>query len=481
MNKSAILSMAGILSACLFFCNGCATPTEIDMRAEKVRGIARVAVLPFADAPGADAGRSGQVVANMIAGAAIRYTDWDIIEREKIGELIKEVDFQHVQMSDTSTALKVGKLLGVDSVIFGNVSQYQISSMPFPLFLLFDQNVYRVGFNMRIIDVESGQVSMTASVGKNSVVSLEDCARYSAYKVFSNLTYQITGTGRIAKSKRWTSIKIDKISEPVVSAKYRWTEPEKVRLLVIGISSYGDGAIPKVKYAVQDAVAFRDLAVGSGVPTNNITLLVGKDATRNVIMNEIYKMRRALTDSDEVGIVYFSGHGVPVIEGKSATDTALIPYDGIESNLEITGIRSSDIEKSLSNVRGHAVVILDACFSGKSDRGLMVANARGMVVMPAVQKKEISGSWITSTSGDGYANDFDKEQHGLFTYFFLQGLCENTADVNCDGVISIGEAFQWAKTKVTPIAEKNLQRTQVPEMHGDQALPLMSISGGAKK
>ena len=64
---------------------------------------------------------------------------------------------------DNISARKIGKLLGVDTVIFGSVSEYRykmdLSEVPV------------VGINIRLLDVESGEILWTASKSKAGISS----------------------------------------------------------------------------------------------------------------------------------------------------------------------------------------------------------------------------------------------------------------------------------------------------------------------
>ena len=126
---------------------------------------------------------------------------------------------------------------------------------------------------------------------------------------------------------------------------------------------------------------------------------------------------------------------------------------------------------------GNWIVILDACFSGKEGRSLMAKNVKSIAVVPkdynVAPDKSGKSYWLTSTSGDNFANSFDKKQHGLFTYYFLQALNgARGADRNEDGLITLDEAFTWTKDKVSTISKKSLGRPQYPEMTGQGDLIL---------
>ena len=250
-----------------------------------------------------------------------------------------------------------------------------------------------------------------------------------------------------------------------------WRAPRKTRILSVGVGDFKDTAIPKIDYAESDARGFASLAKSSGIPEENISHLTNKDAYRNAITDALIKLKMAITDRSETAIFYFSGHGAPIVKNGKIVDAALVPYDARENSLEYTGIKISTLRELLSDTRGNWIVILDACFSGKEGRSLMTRNVKAIAVVPkkfnVVHGAEENLWWVTATSGDNFANDFPKENHGLFTYYFLRALNgEKSVDANEDGLISVKEAFNWTKKEVCAVSAKSLGRLQVPELIG---------------
>ena len=250
-----------------------------------------------------------------------------------------------------------------------------------------------------------------------------------------------------------------------------WRSPRRVRMVIVGITDYNDNAIPKVTYASSDAQLFRSFALGGGVPAENITLLVNKDATRNKITDALLRLKAATTDPSETAIFYFSGHGAPVVEEGKVTAGTLVPHDAVETSLAVTSVELAMVEETMTGLPGNSIVILDACFTGKQGRGVSPKGVKGLLVVPrnfriasAPQKKTW---WMAATSGDNSANDFDKEKHGLFTHYLIQALnAERGVDADSDGLVTLREAFDWTKSRVESVSVKSLGRRQVPELAG---------------
>ncbi len=251
-----------------------------------------------------------------------------------------------------------------------------------------------------------------------------------------------------------------------------WRAPKNVRILSVGIGSFKDSQIPQVKHARFDGQLFASFVKSSGVPEENINCLTNEDAYRSDITDALMKLKIATTEKSETAIFYFSGHGAPIVRDGKIVDSALVPYDARENSMEYTGIKVSTLHEMLSDVRGNWIIILDACFSGKEGRSLMVKNVKAISVVPkdfnVISKSGANTWWITATSGNNFANDFPKENSGLFTYYFLKALnAEGGVDSNRDGLISMQEAFNWTKKEVQAVSAKSLGRLQVPELIGE--------------
>ena len=250
-----------------------------------------------------------------------------------------------------------------------------------------------------------------------------------------------------------------------------WRAPEETRLVSIGVTDFEDSSISKVKYADKDAQYITSSLKSSGIPKENITCLTNKEATRGDILEALSKLKMATTKKSETAIFYFSGHGAPILEDGEIVDAALIPYDTTPTNIKYSGIRLSNLKNMLSGTQGNWIVILDACFSGKEGRSFMAKDVKSIAVVPndynVAPKDSSRFYWLTSTSGDNFANSFPKQEHGLFTYYFVKALNgERGVDKNEDGLITLEEAFDWTEDKVASVSKKSLGRPQYPEMTG---------------
>ncbi|BCB96058.1 hypothetical protein JZK55_09800 [Dissulfurispira thermophila] len=68
---------------------------------------------------------------------------------------------------------------------------------------------------------------------------------------------------------------------------------------------------------------------------------------------------------------------------------------------------------------------------------------------------------LAASTGSQISSDYDSVKHGLFTYFLLRGM-RGEADKNENGMIELGELYDYVKTSVSEKASLELNRDQTP-------------------
>jgi len=109
-------------------------------------------------------------------------------------------------------------------------------------------------------------------------------------------------------------------------------------------------------------------------------------------------------------------------------------------------------------------VVVDACFSGSSDKGMIIKNISP--VMIEVEKKYIGApnlTEFTSASGDEVSSWFPEKKHSLYTYYFLKGL-QGEANANKDGILTVGELQAYLNEKIPYEARRLNNRQQTPSV-----------------
>ena len=147
-----------------------------------------MAVMLFEDAP--DAQGSGSRVAGIVTTLLLDL-DVNMVERAKLDEVFKEQVIQ-LKHADDAEVLKVGKLVGAQAIVVGEVQQWERTE---------GEQISRVSLAFRMIDVESGVVLFNGA-GHSSDATDDDpdgLARVIAHRILARFGSQtgLLGSGRI--------------------------------------------------------------------------------------------------------------------------------------------------------------------------------------------------------------------------------------------------------------------------------------------
>lgn len=244
--------------------------------------------------------------------------------------------------------------------------------------------------------------------------------------------------------------------------------------VVIGNMSYRDA--PQVDYALNDAAIMkRYVTTALGFRTGNVIYI--ENATQadliRIFGNETnYKgqLYDYVRRGSEV-FVYYSGHGAPDPDSKEGyivpvdCDPIHVSLNSYSLKTLYSNLDKIDVEKALK----HVTVILDACFSGGSVKGSLLANVSSIYV--TVNKNVMASpnsTIITSAAGDQVSSWYGEKRQSLFTYFFLKGLHE-AAGRQHEQTMTAKELYELAADEVNgvPYWSRRLNsKTQTPTFYG---------------
>lgn len=186
-------------------------------------------------------------------------------------------------------------------------------------------------------------------------------------------------------------------------------------------------SVSHVPFALNDGHVFAKYCQRTlGIPVSNIK--VHENATYNDIRLAMAWLKNVCEkyEGEASVILYYTGHGIPDDSGKSAY---LLPIDG-DGRYVATGYKMDDLYQKLGEMPTKSItVLLDACFSGATRDGKMVAQAKGVALK--VEKGVPQGNTVvlSAAQGDETAGFYEEEGHGMFTYFLLKKLQETKGDV----------------------------------------------------
>lgn len=253
-------------------------------------------------------------------------------------------------------------------------------------------------------------------------------------------------------------------------------EKPNLHIVAIGVSRYPNMTPDQqLEYADDDArsvtEAFKN-HVGPGKPFTKIfttALLDDKVTVRSV--EEAIASLRAMRP-DDLGVVFFAGHGAKLAEGKMVFMTHQAAFT--RASAENHGIGWDKIHAGLSAVRGRVLMMLDACHSGyltteivapNEDlaRQLTAGNRAGVFIFSAARGSQFSyevppqGMGSSSRGLELAWTDGQKPPpmsrelpggHGLFTSALLEALVGDAPDRDRSGATEVGELVDYVTERV---------------------------------
>lgn len=174
-------------SACVAGLAGCGQQPEL-INADRLSLVKSIAVLPFEDGPGYTAKNSGTAVTGFITTRLVSSNRYRLVERSKLKSIIDEKDMQLSDLTNPQTAARIGKLLGVQAVIVGNVAQYDMDKTTVYVHVIpVVSKEYKVGASIRVVDVANGEIIYAHSASGVSGNNFTQAGRQAAQKLLDPL------------------------------------------------------------------------------------------------------------------------------------------------------------------------------------------------------------------------------------------------------------------------------------------------------
>jgi hypothetical protein len=218
-------------------------------------------------------------------------------------------------------------------------------------------------------------------------------------------------------------------SEPaVVHVQWRGpgTDPKlNLYVLAIGISNYKDGHV-NLQFAAKDAEDFVALAKKQegGLYEKVIThpphgSLVNEQATKDSILKELNWIRKAVTNTNDVAMIFLSGHGMETSE----PHYRFLPYDYDSDDIELSTIADFQFLDLLTKIGGKKIFFFDTCYSGN------LLDAKAVTTKPDIDKfaNELKAAQngivvFTSSTGNEFSLEKGEWNNGAFAKAVVEGL-----------------------------------------------------------
>jgi cytochrome c-type biogenesis protein CcmH/NrfG len=252
--------------------------------------------------------------------------------------------------------------------------------------------------------------------------------------------------------------------------------------IIIGISYYKDSNL-NLKYAHRDAEELYNLLIqsnGGPFKEDHIIKLINEDATHSNIIGALRNFLQKPA-SDDLVLIYFSCHGG--YDPNRPRNSYILPYDTKVTSIAGSAVPMREIQDSIrENLLSQKVIIIaDTCHSAAigGDIGRRSSiNSTAIInkYFEELAKSEEGTALLTSAEANEVAFE-DKKWgggHGVFTHFLLEGLrgkADGYGGGKKDGIISIGELFEYVRHNVKENTEYK-QHPLIGSSRYDRNLPL---------
>lgn len=278
----------------------------------------------------------------------------------------------------------------------------------------------------------------------------------------AELTFMIAGAGSGSTAPVFVDVD-NAIPKLAVTNKYGIA-------VIIGNQVYPNRDVPDVQFASNDAKTMKHYLINMlGYREENIihfTNATKADFERVFGTEKIYrgKLHKWVKPNESEVFIYYSGHGAPDLHNKKAY---FMPANSDPNYVQIDGYPLDTFYRNLNKIPAKSItVVLDACFSGGSQQGMLIQNASPMYIdveLPVLGHKI---NLFTSATGNQIASWYPEGKHSIFTYFYLRAL-RGEADKNSDRKITMKEIKSFLNEHVPYMARRLYGREQTPVVHGD--------------
>lgn len=234
----------------------------------------------------------------------------------------------------------------------------------------------------------------------------------------------------------------------------RTIDTGKIFAAVIGINHYQDAR--DLKYAVNDARGFKHYLTNKlKINPKQVFMLTDEQATKDSVQNLLGTRIKRMAAKEDTVLIFFAGHGAietdPSNPDGDGFEKYLLTHDSDLNDLYTTSLSMDEITKIFQRIRAERVIfIADTCYSGASG-GRTILSTKNRATISELffdRLTEAKGRIImASSSANEVSIEDDTFQHGIFTYFLLEGL-NGPADFDNDGLISVDEIFAYLSRKV---------------------------------
>ena len=233
--------------------------------------------------------------------------------------------------------------------------------------------------------------------------------------------------------------------------------------LIVGISNYQNKGL-SLKFAARDAEALHDTLLqptAGAFADDHVLRLVDEQAT---LANMTKGLRTFLKRpaAEDLVVLFFACHGTR--DRERPDDLYLLPYDTDPADISGTGLPMRELDFALRQTlhSRRIVALVDACHSGGV--GGALDNLRGAgddaadlnKYLTEISKARGGGVSLMTSAMESESSVEGPEWgqgHGVFTHYLLEGLRGKADRPPRDGIVTVGELFDYVTTQVKEATE----------------------------
>lgn len=124
----------------------------------------RIGVVEFENKSAYGQGRLGGAASDILVTELVKSGKFIVVERDRMAKILEEQKLQGGGLIDSATAVKIGQVMGLEAIVVGSVSQFGVKKEGSDyLITQSKRQVAEVAVDLRLIDVQSGQVILADS------------------------------------------------------------------------------------------------------------------------------------------------------------------------------------------------------------------------------------------------------------------------------------------------------------------------------
>ncbi|MCC6899123.1 MAG: SUMF1/EgtB/PvdO family nonheme iron enzyme [Polyangiaceae bacterium] len=250
-------------------------------------------------------------------------------------------------------------------------------------------------------------------------------------------------------------------------------------VLIVSIEDYADRDLAPVEGARKSGEDWQIwFTQARGVRPDRVRWLEDKAGTSNAILRELRELSAAVGTRGTLWVV-FIGHGAPTKDGREGMLLGWGAQTADEDEFYGQSVRHSELVRAArSGGPAGVVLVLDACFSGRSTTGEPLVAGLQAGVMVDAPPPEKGVLMLTAAKSDQFAGRLPGAVRPAFSYLVL-GALRGWADDkergfgDGSGKVTAGEVINYVQSALRTTAPPG--RKQTPEVVGDAGLVLATL------